>query len=311
MKKYLFLFLFLWSVVVNGQEKKICITVDDLPTVTYRHGGLENQQIITKGLLSALKQHDAPAIGFVNERKLHRKGKLDSARYYLLKDWLDAGMELGNHTYSHPDYNRLTLAEYKAEIQKGEVHTRPLVESYGQSLVWFRHPFLHTGQTEAKNDSLDQVLEELNYQTAFVTIDNEEYLFAYAYDSAMYVKDEPLMKKVADDYIFYMQEKLLFYENMSRKLFGRNIPHTLLLHANRLNADYLDELLQMHADHGYSFVSIEEASSDVAYEHPISWFGRAGISWLDRWALTEGKKGDFFSADPPSPAYIKALARIR
>ena len=119
------------------------------------------------------------------------------------------------------------------------------------------------------------------------------------------------MKKVADDYLSYMEEKLLFYENMSMKLFGRNIPHSLLLHANRLNADYLDELLQLHVDHGYAFVSIAEASSDVAYEHPIGWFGRSGISWLDRWALTEGKKGDFFSADPPSPAYIRSLARIR
>lgn len=311
MKKSLFLLLSFWVITSYGQNKQICITIDDLPTVTYRHGGIKNQQIITKGLLSALTKHHAPAIGFVNEGKLHRKGKLDSARYQLLRDWLDAGMELGNHTYSHPDYNRYTLAEYKADIQKGEIHTRPLVESYGQSLDWFRHPFLHTGQTEAKSDSLDQTLEELNYQTAFVTIDNEEYLFAYAYDSAMYVKDEPLMKKVADDYLSYMEEKLLFYENMSMKLFGRYIPQTLLLHANRLNADYLDALLQMHVDHGYSFVSIAEASSDVAYQHPIGWFGRSGISWLDRWALTEGKKGDFFSADPPSPAYIKALARIR
>ncbi|MEM6766991.1 MAG: polysaccharide deacetylase-like protein, partial [Bacteroidota bacterium] len=140
---------------------------------------------------------------------------------------------------------------------------------------------------------------------------NEEYLFAYAYDSAMYVKDERLMKKVADDYLAYMEEKLVFYEGMSMKLFDRHIPQSLLLHANRLNADYLDELLQMHVEHGYSFVSISEASSDEAYKHPISWFGRSGISWMDRWALSEGRKGEIFSADPPSPAYIKSLARIR
>ena len=42
-----------------------------------------------------------PAVGFVNESKLYREGQVD-ARIALLRAWRDGGVELGNHTLSHP-----------------------------------------------------------------------------------------------------------------------------------------------------------------------------------------------------------------
>ena len=89
----------------------IAITIDDLPGVN-----LDDYQEVTDKLLTSLKKYQVPAIGFVNENNLYRyyKHKLDSTRLKLLDDWLAAGMELGNHTYSHPDYNRLTFEEFTA-----------------------------------------------------------------------------------------------------------------------------------------------------------------------------------------------------
>ena len=43
------------------------------------------------------------------------------ARVALLQQWVDAGVILGNHTYSHPDFNRLTVEEFENEISKGDV----------------------------------------------------------------------------------------------------------------------------------------------------------------------------------------------
>ena len=34
------------------------------------------------------------------------------ARTALLKQWVDAGMTLGNHTRTHPDFNRLTVEQF-------------------------------------------------------------------------------------------------------------------------------------------------------------------------------------------------------
>jgi hypothetical protein len=61
---------------------------------------------LTTKLLASITFNEIPAIGFVNENKLLDNGKLNEWRVALLQMWVDAGLELGNHTFSHPDLNR-------------------------------------------------------------------------------------------------------------------------------------------------------------------------------------------------------------
>jgi hypothetical protein len=51
----------------------MCVTVDDMPMVTYGMNQPEDQRAIISGLIEALKYHEVPAIGYVNESKLYRK----------------------------------------------------------------------------------------------------------------------------------------------------------------------------------------------------------------------------------------------
>src|SRR5690606_17109656 len=134
-------------------------------------------------------------------------------------------------------------------------------------------------------------------------------LFASAYDKAWSANDNDMMKKIRESFIQYMEEKLLFYQQQSHKLFGRNISHILLLHANALNADCLDELVALYKKHNYDFVSLQTALEDDAYKTAITSYGDWGISWLDRWALSAGKRGDFFAGDPETPEFIIELNR--
>jgi hypothetical protein len=53
---------------------------------------------------------------------------------------------------------------------------------------------------------------------------------------------------------------------------------------------------------------MDDALSDSAYQTPVTVFGKWGISWVDRWALSSGKKGEFFKDDPATPEYISKLA---
>jgi peptidoglycan/xylan/chitin deacetylase (PgdA/CDA1 family) len=88
-------------------QRAVAVTFDDLPYVAAgRDPYLPNAQRATSQILLVLKRHAAPVVGFVNENKLHASGELDR-RIALLQQWIDAGMILGNHTYSHPDFNRL------------------------------------------------------------------------------------------------------------------------------------------------------------------------------------------------------------
>ena len=51
----------------------------------------------------------------------------------------------------------------------------------------------------------------------------------------------------------------------------------------------------------YSFISLEESLKDPVYQKEEIYVGNWGFSWINRWALTEGKGKDFYK-DEPDPA---------
>ncbi|MGQ0702376.1 MAG: polysaccharide deacetylase family protein [Gemmatimonadales bacterium] len=160
----------------------------------------------------------------------------------MLEAWLGAGHDLGNHTYSHRRLSDTPLPEYQADVFRGERVTRPLMAARGRQLKYFRHPTLNTGPDLPTKRPFEQFLATRGYVVAPVTIDNDEYLYAAAYDRARSRGDSVLMARLGHDYVRYMLKVFEFYERLSRQVLGREIPQVLLLHSNRLNAEYLDDL---------------------------------------------------------------------
>jgi peptidoglycan/xylan/chitin deacetylase (PgdA/CDA1 family) len=224
--------------------------------------------------------------------------------------WLIKGFDLGNHTFSHPDYNHVTYSQFVNDIEKNEPLLKKLMKEHNSKLVYFRHPYLHRGNSKAKADSLSTYLANHNYIEAPVTIDNAEWIFAAAYDSVLKTSSEEQRISVGEEYINYMELKLKYYEGQSEKLFARNIRQILLIHANSLNSDYIDELLQMFSKHSYTFVSLETALQDELYKTEDLYYKNGGISWLDRWAITRGKTKDFYAGEPVCPEHIMKLAKV-
>jgi peptidoglycan/xylan/chitin deacetylase (PgdA/CDA1 family) len=290
----------------QGVVRTVAVTIDDLPVVSTRRD-LKNRQDITRKLLGHLKRSKIPAIGFVNENKLYANGSLDESQVALLKMWVDAGMELGNHTYSHRSLNAIELAEYQSDLLKGEAVTRALLGGKGKELRYFRHPYLQTGRSMEVKAQFDAFLKKHGYTIAPVSFDNADYIFSRAYDIAFDRGDRELMTRVGEAYIPYMEAKLDYWERQSNRLFGREISQTLLLHANFINSDYMDDLAAMFKRRGYSFVTLERALSDEAYRLPDTYIGPAGISWLHRWAREKGR--EFIVADEPKvPEFVLKLS---
>ena len=289
--------------------RAVAVTFDDLPVVSVLPLGRAERDALTSALLGAIRRHRVPAIGFVNENKLaDSAGTIDPARVALLRRWLDAGLDLGNHTWSHPDLHRIPLADFEAEVLRGERWTRQLLAERGRTPRYFRHPFLHTGRSVAVRDSLTAFLAAHGYRVAPVTIDNGDYLFAAAYDRARSAGDSPGAVRIRTTYLDYMDSVAAFYERQSVAILGRELPQVLLLHVNRLNADAFDAVAAMFERRGYRFISLDEALADPAYASADSYAGPAGITWLHRWAMTAGTSPAVFRGEPEVPDWISAWA---
>ncbi len=308
--KSIIIIIFIFNALIIGQKKHVSFTFDDLPFVALRNKNIDFQKTASLKLLQSIKKHKIPAIGFVNEFKLYNGDKLDQQKVDLLKLWLNAALDLGNHTFSHMDYHRVNCNEYFNDIIKGEKVTKQLMKNFNKKIKYFRHPYLHIGETKDKADSLRTFLKENGYVEAPVTIDNSDWIFNSAYDSAMAKQDTALMKRIGIEYINYMESKLKYYESETNKIFGRNINQILLLHASELNADYLDDLAKMYERNNYDFIPLSQTLKDEAYSTEITAYKNWGISWLDRWALSKGKRGSFFKDEPVTPEYIMKLAKV-
>src|SRR5438045_9308995 len=179
--------------------------------------------------------HPVPVVAFVNENKLHAAdGAADPERGVLLQRWLDAGVEPGNHGYSHLDLHATPLDQFEADVVRGDAITRQLAGVRGRPLRFFRHPFLHTGRDLETRAQFERFLTARGYRVAPVTIDNDEYIFAGAYDRALARGARDAAARVADAYVPYMEAKVAYFERNARDLFGRDIRQTLLVHANML-----------------------------------------------------------------------------
>jgi ketosteroid isomerase-like protein/peptidoglycan/xylan/chitin deacetylase (PgdA/CDA1 family) len=273
---------------INGSaQQQVAITIDDLPCSNCA----DDPTILStnKKILDILNRYNIESVGFVNEGKCYRNEKPDSSLTMVLEDWLRRGQELGNHTYSHISIGNVTVQEYEADLLKGEVLMRPMISKYNGRLKYFRHTQLRTGPTKEYKEQLEAVLYKHGYTTAPVTIDNDEYIYAYCYTQAKRRGDTTLMRMVAYDYLDYMRTIIRHMEKLSDDFLGEKIPHILLIHANELNAEYLDDLLEVFIDRSYTFITL-----DKALEHPVYRRKAAqtnfGFSWLYRWQLAEGQK---------------------
>jgi len=285
-----------------ARDGKIALTFDDLPALTI----LPDQPYVdylNVTILRKLRRYHLRATGFVNEGKLD---DLVRARQIAnLARWLDADMDLGNHTYSHESPNTIGAAAYIADIIRGEPVTRGLLARHGRTIGWFRHPYLETGYPAPVRREIDNWLTAHGYRIAPVTIDADDWEFAEPYDDAIARHDSAAQHRIMAEYLAYTTKRIDWSRRSARLLFGRDIAYVILLHCTRLNADALDALAALLRREHLRSVDLAEAMRDPVYRLPDRYAGKDGIGWLDRWALDRHR--DLPSdGDEDPPADIKA-----
>ena len=282
--------------------RRVAMTIDDGPVVGEGQD-LGAFQRVTNGLVGSFQAEKVPVTLFINEQQLNVPGQRDS-RAAVVEQWLNAGFEIGNHTYSHRSANNVPVQQFLDDVVKGEVVMRELLRARGKPLVWLRYPFLHSGTTPEVHQTIVEFLAARGYRVAPVTVDYGDYRFASAYRRELRAGRVDVAERIKQAYLDQVDAGCERAEQASMDVYGREIAQILLIHCNELNAVSLRDSIQRMRKRGYTFISLEEAMRDEAYQRPDTFAGSGG-SWIARTARTLGRPA--ISAQPPTPEWILEL----
>lgn len=301
----------LLACAVEAQTHTVAMTVDDLPFVSGIPSPLNSQYAKTASrvndtLVRAFARHHIPATGFVNEQRVEQLGLLVSRK--ILRQWIRPGFDLGNHLYSHPDVNDLSVEQVQQEITRGETTFAPLLKSISRKPEFLRFPYNHTGDSKEKHDAVAAFMAARGYRLAPCTIDNTDYKFNATYALALARHDRQAAAQVRADYISYTGREIDWYTALNKQVFGYEPPHIMLLHDSLLNADTIKDVLLLFQQRGYTFVTLAEALKDRAYAVPETYITKFGPMWGYRWARELQVKVNGRD-EPDPPAWIDQYAK--
>lgn len=256
-RRLLLAFTAVLGVGALGQAQSVAFTFDDGPSlaVTPR---LSPQQR-NAALLATLKKHQVPAALFVTLGN----GADRPEGLALAKAWGEAGHALGNHTVTHLDLNGkdTTLQQYEDEILACDRILRQLPGFQ----PWFRFTFLREGNTPEKRDGIKAFLKEKAILNARVTLDTSDWRLNAALISVLNQHPDADVAPFRAAYLSHLRQRAEAYRDLSRRLFGRDIPQVLLLHHNLVNALFLDDAIQLFQGMGWTLTTPAAAFQDFAY----------------------------------------------
>jgi peptidoglycan/xylan/chitin deacetylase (PgdA/CDA1 family) len=290
-----------------AQTHQVALTFDDLPFVA-DHDSLSTPSLVAKSaeaanrkLLKALTHHKVPVTGFVIQKRVGNLG-LPSGEG-ILRKWTQGGLDLGNHTDSHFDFNDLTAEQYEDEIVRGEAAIVPVMKAVGRKPEFFRFPFNHTGDSKQKHDALAAFLAQRGYRLAPCTIENSDWMFNSSYVQMLARHDRASATRLRAEYLAFTSAQIDYFAGLNTQVLGHEPPEIMLLHDNQLNADVIEKLLALFEKKQYRWVSLAQAESDPVYQSPDSTITRYGPMWGYRWARERGVKVDG-SREPEPPKWI-------
>ena len=209
-------------------------------------------------ILNTLHSHSIKAALFVVGRNIEAaEGK------QLLNAWDKAGHMIGNHTYSHRNYNApaAVVAEYEQDILRAET----LLKDFPRFRKYFRFPMLKEGDTAAKRDEMRSFLAQHGYRTGHVTIDNSDWAIDNRLTARLKKDAAADVKPYRDYYLEHMWERAEYYDSLAKRVLGRPVKHTVLVHFNLLNGLFLGDLIAMFKSKGWQPIDAEEAFADPVF----------------------------------------------
>jgi peptidoglycan/xylan/chitin deacetylase (PgdA/CDA1 family) len=296
---------------LGAQKQTVALTIDDLPFVPGTDSPVSfsdaaHAEAANRKLLRTLARDHVPVTGFVIEKNVEGLGPATGPR--ILQEWTQRGLDLGNHTYSHPNFNDLTVEQFEDQIVRGEASIVPLMRAAGRKVEFFRFPFNHTGDAQQKHDAIAAFLVQRGYRLAPCTIETSDWMFNLAYARMLARHDKTSAAKLRADYLTFTAAQIDYYTRLNKQVLGYEPPQIMLIHDNQLYADVIDKILALFEERQYRWVSLADAEKDPVYQSPDSFITKYGPMWGYRWAKERNVKVDG-SLEPDPPKWITDYAK--
>lgn len=262
---------------VAEPDRPLLITVDDLPMAGRQNQGAAERARITDGLLAALAKHQIRAVGLVTWGNVQGESDLE-----LLGRWLEAGHELGNHSYAHLSYTSTDTQTYIDDIERARQELASFLNKKDRKIRFFRFPMLREGSTPEKLAAMRAYLKETGQRNLPVTLDNQDWSFERPWSRAVAAGDEAEMERIATAYHESMHLSIRHHERTAGRLFERPVPQILLLHAGSVGAAQWDRLFRWLKAEGYRFADVDEVLKDPAFSEAHDYVGDRGPGLWDR-----------------------------
>ncbi|MFY9573610.1 MAG: polysaccharide deacetylase family protein [Blastocatellia bacterium] len=208
-------------------------------------------------LLNALKQNDLPpTVDFLAGESLDAT---------VQEEWLASGNLIGSMTYAGSSVKKGNAQDFITTLTRNEQALAPLWGKFERKRKYFRYPGLKLGMDDKRRREIRTFLIQNGYLEVPATIDSRDDDFTQPYCAALARGDQMCAAFITATFKSCLLDKTMKARMAARDIAGRDVKQILMIQANQLTSDLLDELLRWYKAMGVRFISLDEALSDPFY----------------------------------------------
>ena len=189
----------------------------------------------------------------------------DSLDLGLQEEWLRSGNLIGSLSYAGRSPKKGTAQEFIDNLSRNEQEIAPLWSKFQRKQKYFRYPSLKLGVDAQRPREIRAFLKQNGFVEVPATIDARSDYFSQPYCAAQARGDKVCANFIAATFKSMLLDKTQKARAAAQKIAGRDLKQILIIQANQLTSDLMDELLRWYKAMGVRFISIDEALSDPFY----------------------------------------------
>ena len=217
----------------------------------------ENSRENFERLVNALKSNSIPpTVDFLAGESLDRT---------FQEEWLRSGNLIGTLSYRGLSPKKGTAQDFIDTLAKNEEQLAPLWSKFPRKKKYFRYPSLKLGMDAQRPKEIRAFLKQNDFIEVPATIDARGDYFSQPYCAALSRGDKVCANLISATFKSVLLERTQKARAAARTIVGRDVKQILMLQANQLTSDLLDDLLRWYMSMGVRFISIDDALTDPFY----------------------------------------------